>query len=124
MDSPKTNYTIQHEDLLLMPYLPEFVPKYHKWMQDEVLLELTGSEKLSLAEEQENQRDWFVDIHKTTFIVFIRHENSDFIDGPSFPADCRGFEMVGDINLFHGKSFESNEAEIMVTIKKYKNRLW
>lgn len=91
MDSPKTNYIIQHEDLLLMPYLPEFVPKYHNWMQDEVLLELTGSEMLSLAEEQENQRDWFVDIHKTTFIVFIRHENSDFIHGPNFPADCRGF---------------------------------
>jgi RimJ/RimL family protein N-acetyltransferase len=116
MDSPKTNYTIQHEDLLLMPYLSEFVPKYHNWMQDEVILELTSSEKLSLAEEQENQRDWFVDTFKTTFIVFIRHENPEFIDEPSFPADCRGFKMVGDINLFHGKSFESNEAEIMVTI--------
>lgn len=47
MEAPKkVNYSITASDLSLRPYLKEYVPKYHEWMCDKELLELTASEPL------------------------------------------------------------------------------
>eukprot|EP01012_Entosiphon_sulcatum_P010737 TRINITY_DN16360_c0_g1_i1.p1 TRINITY_DN16360_c0_g1~~TRINITY_DN16360_c0_g1_i1.p1 ORF type:complete len:217 (-),score=42.12 TRINITY_DN16360_c0_g1_i1:104-715(-) len=77
----------------LVPYAPEHVPKYHEWMTDPELLELTASEPLSLEEEVKLQREWAEDPHKTTFILLDRTD---------------GDRMVGDVNLFWHEPAESD----------------
>ena len=49
----KLNYDtcLAGEKATLVPYRPEHVQKYHEWMKDPELLELTGSEPLSMEEE-------------------------------------------------------------------------
>ena len=61
----------------LVPYLRCHVPRYHQWMTQPELLQLTASEPLSLEEEYENQQSWHRDEHKLTFIVL----------DPSIPDD-------------------------------------
>mmetsp|Transcript_40169 Transcript_40169/g.126410 ORF Transcript_40169/g.126410 Transcript_40169/m.126410 type:complete len:87 (+) Transcript_40169:625-885(+) len=38
------------QNILLVPYSPEHVARYHEWMKDEEILKFTGSEPLSLDE--------------------------------------------------------------------------
>ncbi|KAG5479060.1 hypothetical protein LSCM1_02904 [Leishmania martiniquensis] len=57
------------KEVLLVPYLAPFVPRYHEWMCNPVLLAATESEPLSLEEEQENQRSWLHSTDKLTFIL-------------------------------------------------------
>ena len=45
----------------LVPYRPEHVPTYNGWLQDDALLELTGSERQTLAEEYANCAAWHAD---------------------------------------------------------------
>jgi hypothetical protein len=52
---PKTHYLITSGEIILRPYLKEYIPKYNSWMCDKELLELTGSEPLTLEEELANQ---------------------------------------------------------------------
>ena len=58
--------------MLLRPYSAALVPTYHAWMGDEALRAATASERLTLAEEFEAQREWARDPAKLTFIVFDR----------------------------------------------------
>lgn len=53
----------------LVPYKPDHVERYHAWMQDPFLLEMTASEPLSMEEEIEMQKSWRDDDNKCTFIV-------------------------------------------------------
>ena len=46
---------------VLVPYKEKYVERYHAWMQDDDLLALTASERLTLDEEVENQKSWRVD---------------------------------------------------------------
>jgi len=108
----KQNYDtiIVGQHCILVPYRPEHVERYHAWMQDPDLLEATGSEPLSLAEEYEMQASWRDDHSKCTFLILARdlleeelwndvndttkvELNNDFINR-SLGA------MVGDVNLF------------------------
>lgn len=45
----------------LRPYRRSNVSRYHAWMSDAALRELTASEELSLEEELANQRAWVDD---------------------------------------------------------------
>jgi hypothetical protein len=57
----KREWSVWDEKVVLVPYSPHHVPKYHGWMQDPVLRFQTGSEPLSLEEEYEMQRKWLTD---------------------------------------------------------------
>ncbi|EAS01956.1 GNAT family acetyltransferase (macronuclear) [Tetrahymena thermophila SB210] len=111
----KPFYYLRTEKLGLFPYLQEFIPIYHNWMQDEEILFLTGSEPLTLEEEKENQLSWLKDNEKYTFIIFEKDATID-LQQPNFPEYTKNYKMAGDINLFFHPYIEENEAEIDVMI--------
>ena len=111
------------DNCVLVPYRPEHVPKYHKWMLDPYLLEMTGSEPLSLPEEVAMQQAWREDDEKCTFIVLAKDQcdfgdfdpDKDCGDGKTYddPEFClRNLHaMVGDVNLFFSDEEEDEEEE-------------
>ncbi|XP_054715947.1 N-acetyltransferase 9-like protein isoform X1 [Uloborus diversus] len=94
--------------IVLIPYREHHVPKYHLWMQDKELLDLTASERLSLEEEYAMQKSWFEEEDKCTFIVLDKNifdDSDDEIDS-----------MIGDVNLFFNVEEEPKTAEIEIMI--------
>ena len=90
----------------LMPYLRAMVPTYHAWMQDDELLRLTCSERLSLEEELANQISWREDAHKVTFIVCALQE----CVGEKEADPTAG--MCGDVNAFLSPMETDDEASL------------
>ena len=70
----KSNYqtVLLGRHVVLIPYRPQHVPRYHRWMEDPYLQHMTGSEPLSLEEEVAMQKEWRDDDDKCTFIVLER----------------------------------------------------
>lgn len=85
--------------LLLLPYRPSYVPKYHTWMSDPALLEATSSEPLTLEEEYAAQASWVEDPSKCTFIVFDRAQHGQAAQ-VHLGDGCTTAGMCGDVNLF------------------------
>eukprot|EP00527_Entomoneis_sp_CCMP2396_P009037 CAMPEP_0198150140 /NCGR_PEP_ID=MMETSP1443-20131203/49621_1 /TAXON_ID=186043 /ORGANISM="Entomoneis sp., Strain CCMP2396" /LENGTH=247 /DNA_ID=CAMNT_0043815361 /DNA_START=34 /DNA_END=777 /DNA_ORIENTATION=- len=115
----KENYEIclVGERCVLVPYRPSHVERYHEWMQSPELLEATGSEPLSLAEEYEMQQSWKLDEKKCTFIVLdkqkcdmVYNANDDELCNSSFVERNIG-AMVGDVNLFLSEEEDEVEEE-------------
>ncbi|KAI2629085.1 GNAT domain-containing protein [Hypomontagnella submonticulosa] len=95
------NIAISTNRVLLVPYDAHHVPRYHEWMEDAAIREATASERLTLAEEYENQKSWREAKDKLTFIICeplaldsqgVTSVVAGEVDAPS--------RMVGDINLF------------------------
>ncbi|GLB41322.1 putative acetyltransferase (GNAT) domain containing protein [Lyophyllum shimeji] len=102
------NTVLVGSKVVLVPYLPEHVPKYHSWMQDDELLRLTASERLSLEDEYQMQQRWRLDEDKLTFIILARESpsgkwlpmpKSTTNLSPTHPA-IAALPMVGDVNMF------------------------
>ena len=124
----KLNYEtcIVGKKCVLVPYRPEHVPKYHKWMLDPFLLDMTGSEPLSLAEEVAMQQAWRDDDAKCTFIVLAKDQcdfgdfaalkdcsdrnNNESFDDPDF-CQRNLSAMVGDVNLFFSEEDDEEEED-------------
>ncbi|KAG2378272.1 hypothetical protein C9374_008415 [Naegleria lovaniensis] len=125
------------EKVVLVPYLREHVPKYHEWMQNSYIQEMTESEPLTLDEEYEMQQEWRRDEQKCTFIVIekslnpyfnlIQHNNNENSTQEELLKDSESHSllmkfithgMCGDVNLFLHSHFEPEEhrAEIEVMI--------
>ncbi|CAI5444051.1 unnamed protein product [Caenorhabditis angaria] len=108
------NIQILGPKTVLIPYEAEHVPKYSNWMADEEIRRLTASDRLSLEEEYEMQRNWREDEDKLTFIV---------LDATVFGGEKKREvgAMVGDVNLFigegeaeNGDGFAQAEIEVMI----------
>ncbi|XP_034665242.1 N-acetyltransferase 9-like protein [Drosophila subobscura] len=104
------NIKLLGNKITLVPYEARHVPKYHDWMSNETLRQLTASEELTLSEEYLMQQSWREDSDKLTFIILaadIYARDNDEIAA-----------MVGDTNLFLRLDPDSNErvaeAEIMI----------
>ncbi|XP_054715955.1 N-acetyltransferase 9-like protein isoform X2 [Uloborus diversus] len=76
--------------IVLIPYREHHVPKYHLWMQDKELLDLTASERLSLEEEYAMQKSWFEEEDKCTFIVLDKNIFDDSDDEIDPVHRCKG----------------------------------
>ncbi|RPD56239.1 acyl-CoA N-acyltransferase [Lentinus tigrinus ALCF2SS1-7] len=118
---------IVHPDVVLVPYRTEHVAKYHEWMSNEELRELTASEPLTLEEEYEMQRKWQQDDDKLTFIILSGESLPPVPEGDAVsPELLAGQPMIGDVNLFMkgvptDEDFEV-EAEIMIAESAYRRR--
>jgi RimJ/RimL family protein N-acetyltransferase len=99
--------------VVLHPYTPELVPKYHSWMQSEELLDLTGSERLSLEEEVENQESWRRDQSKFTYIL---------MDLERYSPQSLSESMIGDINLFLLDEGQVGEISVMIAEREYRGK--
>ena len=84
--------------LRLRPYTKDLVEKYHSWMLDPWLLEMTASEPLSLDEEYKAQEEWFRDSNKQTFIIFDKGVQEEQQLSEDECSNVAG--MCGDVNLF------------------------
>lgn len=94
--------------VLLVPYEPHHVPRYHEWMKSEELQKLTASEPLTLDQEYCMQRSWREENDKCTFII---------LDRAQWDQGCPENQcMVGDVNLFMVDPENPLLAEIEVMI--------
>ncbi|KZP31910.1 hypothetical protein FIBSPDRAFT_812908 [Athelia psychrophila] len=94
------NVVLKGERVILVPYKAEHVMTYHSWMEDEILRDLTASERLSLDEEYEMQKKWRIDDDKLTFIILARPEHrSEDLPGRD-DSNLDNLPMVGDVNMF------------------------
>ena len=108
------NLTIHGSRVVLVPYRPEHVRKYHAWMESAELREATASERLTLEEELAMQRSWAEDADKCTFIVLDRDRAG---------APCGG--MCGDVNLFLCDPMQEGDrsvAEVEIMIAEPESR--
>lgn len=123
--------TVAGSRVVLVPYCPYHVHRYHQWMQSEELLELTASEPLSLEKEYEMQKSWRTDDDKCTFIVTQIPATAAPSSGEdtecavaveikevaATAATSSGWEdMVGDVNLFINDPDDPHAAEIDIMV--------
>ena len=114
----KHNLIITGAKVQLVPYKAKFVNKYHGWMKDPYILEMTASEPLSIEEEYEMQEAWENDPDKCTFIVLALETSEKAIKEPikETSEDDELDRMAGDVNLFLNNCDDKGVAEIEVMI--------
>lgn len=108
------NSTVLGKVVQLVPYREKFVSNYHIWMQSPFLLEMTGSEPLTIEEEYEMQQSWRDDEKKCTFIILAQEENVEELH-----------RMVGDVNLFLSKDDDGlpqAEIDVMIAEDRYRRK--
>ncbi|KAK3328404.1 GNAT domain-containing protein [Cercophora scortea] len=92
--------------VLLVPYDRRHVLTYHAWMEDPAIQQATASERLTLAEEYDNQLSWRASHDKLTFIVCQPSAPSTVVAAGEVDAPNK---MVGDVNLFLTPYDDDNE---------------
>jgi len=110
----KDNWNVQviGNKVILVAYKQHFVPKYHSFMSDEKMLELTASEPLTLEEEYEMQKTWYNDPKKLTFIILSKDMSTSDDEREAWEVGC----MAGDINLFLHDNDDPYNAEVDIMI--------
>ncbi|CAF1020549.1 unnamed protein product [Adineta ricciae] len=110
------NTVLYGRTILLVPYGKHHVEKYHRWMENEEIRELTASLPLTIEEEYEMQQTWMNDKDKCTFIILSKErfdETHDEIES-----------MIGDVNLFLNDpdDLHCGEVEIMIAEEKARHK--
>ncbi|KAI8476502.1 MAG: GNAT domain-containing protein [Monoraphidium minutum] len=113
--------TLTGARVVLVPYRPEHVPRYHAWMQSEELQELTASEPLTLDEEYAMQAAWRDDDDKLTFIL-LDPAVPPAEEQAAWPPGGRGGAMAGDVNLFLNDNEDRSAAEIEIMVAEPASR--
>lgn len=114
------NQKIIGNRVILVPYKRHHVPKYHEWMSQIEIQELTASEPLTLDEEYDMQAKWQQDNDKLTFIVLSKDE---YMSKVGVTEEKREIEaMVGDVNCFiieeeDDQPLKQVELEVMIVNK-------
>ncbi|KAF7668163.1 hypothetical protein LDENG_00027250 [Lucifuga dentata] len=103
------NTLLEGENVVLVPYNAEHVPRYHQWMKSPELQQLTASEPLSLEQEYKMQRSWREDDDKCTFIILDKQRWAD-------PRVQKEQCMMGDVNIFLTDPTDPSLAELEVMI--------
>ncbi|VUG15801.1 DEBR0S1_00386g1_1 [Brettanomyces bruxellensis] len=119
-------------DLRLVPYVAAHVLRYHQWMKDPYILEMTESETVSLEEEYALQKSWGRDAKKCTFIISTT--NKDLINDANEKLSLENMPalvyadngnkkqgcIIGDVNLYIVSNPDEPlraELEIMIAEK-------
>ncbi|KAF3443301.1 hypothetical protein FNV43_RR12983 [Rhamnella rubrinervis] len=110
--------SLEGDRVILVPYMKEHVPKYHDWMQDQALLQATGSEPLTLDQEYRMQLSWNQDPCKQTFIVLEK----GLVVGEFVHGDPHVEAMIGDVNIYMNDLDDPQMAEIEIMIAEQKCR--
>ena len=105
---------IVSEKVELVPYQKKYVEKYHLWMTNQYLLDMTASDPLTLEEEYDMQQSWRDDQKKLTFIILIKNDETN--------SKTEIDRMAGDINLFLNDYDDDKNAEIDIMIAEEKYR--
>jgi RimJ/RimL family protein N-acetyltransferase len=110
---------VKGKRLLLVPYLPHHVDRYHEWMQRPDLLESTCSEQLTIEEERENQVSWLESKEKLTFILLCKGSASP---STSTQGEENRVVMIGDCNIFVPVNVDDEgvEVEVMVAEERFR----
>ena len=113
------NTLIKGEKVRLVPYKRKFVEKYHNWMQDAFLQEMTASEPLTLEGEYEMQASWREDSSKCTFILLDNLPHPESCDSS---VDNEISAMIGDVNMFLNDHDDPTVAELEIMIAETSSR--
>eukprot|EP01038_Epipyxis_sp_PR26KG_P011197 gene11197-15017_t len=110
--------------VVLVPYRLEFVARYHEWMKNPYILEMTASEPLTLQEEYQMQENWRDDAKKCTFIVLAAEDRRIFYNtnNQAIQASIDEEFMAGDVNFFLNDRDDPHNAEIEVMIAETKHQ--
>lgn len=118
------NTRLVGEKVILIPYRPHHVPKYHDWMSRDEIQQLTCSEPLTLEQEYEMQASWRNDPDKLTFII-LKKDLWDRDESTRSKEEKEIAAMIGDVNCFiideedqNGESVKAGELEIMIVDKE------
>ena len=112
------NLCICGEKVMLVPYREGHVIKYHRWMTDQELQRLTGSEPLNLEEEYQMQKAWRDSTDKCTFIILDKAAEI-YEEAGQDQNTVEIASMIGDTNLYMQEpdghdGLVTAEAEIMI----------
>ncbi|KAI8385699.1 GNAT domain-containing protein [Blakeslea trispora] len=117
------NTILRGQHVVLVPYKPEHVPKYHEWMQSPFLQEMTASEPLTLEQEYEMQQSWHQDEEKLTFIVqSLPKDATQELKSLSDTEIVQATNMIGDVNIFLNDHEDPTfgEIELMIAEPDYR----
>jgi hypothetical protein len=95
--------------------------KYHTWVKDPELLELTTSEQLTLAQEIEVQREFISRLHHLIVILavsFDLHNKISSRQGCGTWTTTVKFYLIGSLSLFGSQNAPEPELTFIVLARR------
>uniref|UniRef100_A0A3Q3IU31 Uncharacterized protein n=1 Tax=Monopterus albus TaxID=43700 RepID=A0A3Q3IU31_MONAL len=99
------NTLLEGHKVVLIPYNPKYLPRYHEWMKCPELQHLTASEPLTLEQEYDMQGSWREDDDSKT-----SKQSLQWADPSIEEEQC----MVGDVNIHRGTGIGKEMTHMMM----------